>query len=131
MKEITISISIAILLILVAIFIPKPKLTYNNSNNKEQANNVTVVNGVQVVEINVKGGYGPRKSVAKANIPTIIRFKTNNTFDCSSSVRIPSLNIFKMLPQTGNTDIDIGNQNIGKLNGSCGMGMYQFEIEFK
>lgn len=95
------------------------------------ANNVSIVDGKQIIEITARGGYQPRKSVAKAGIPTIIRFKTNGTFDCSSSVRISSLGIFKSLPQTGSTDIDIGNGKVGTLQGSCGMGMYPFQIDFQ
>jgi plastocyanin domain-containing protein len=94
-------------------------------------NNVTVVDGKQIVEISAKGGYHPRKSIAKAGIPTIIRFKTEGTFDCSSSVRIPIMNISKSLPQTGTTDIDVGSQQVAMLQGTCGMGMYPFEVEFK
>lgn len=93
-------------------------------------NNVSVVDGKQIIELQARGGYLPRTSIAQAGIPTVIRFKTKGTFDCSSSVRIPSLNITKMLPQTGSTDIDIGIQPAGILQGSCGMGMYPFEIEF-
>ncbi len=95
------------------------------------ANNVSIVDGKQIIEITARGGYQPRKSVAKAGIPTIIRFKTSGTFDCSSSVRIQSLGIFKSLPQTGLTDIDIGNGKLGILRGSCGMGMYPFEVDFQ
>ena len=95
------------------------------------ANNVSIVDGTQIIEISAKGGYQPRKSVAKAGIPTIIRFDTKGTFDCSSSVRIPSMNITKNLPQTGSTDIDIGTQQVATLQGTCGMGMYPFEVEFQ
>lgn len=102
-----------------------------NKKDKEiKTNNVSIIEGKQIIEITAKGGYKPMISNAKAGIPTIIRFNTNGTFDCSSSVRIPSMNIFKMLPQSGNTDIDLGIQKTGTLNGSCGMGMYPFEIEF-
>ncbi|OHA79764.1 MAG: hypothetical protein A2675_04105 [Candidatus Yonathbacteria bacterium RIFCSPHIGHO2_01_FULL_51_10] len=94
-------------------------------------NNVSIVDGTQIIEIKAKGGYLPRKSVAKAGVPTIIRFDTNGTFDCSSSVRIPSMNISKVLPQTGSTDIDIGIQPVATLDGICGMGMYPFEIDFQ
>ena len=95
------------------------------------ANNVSVVDGKQIIEIRAKGGYQPRKSVARAGIPTIIRFNTKGTFDCSSSVRIPSMGISRSLPQSGSTDIDIGNGRLGTLQGSCGMGMYPFEIDFR
>lgn len=95
------------------------------------ANNVSIVDGKQIIEISAKGGYQPRKSIAKAGIPTIIRFNTKGTFDCSSSVRIPSMNISQVLPQSGSTDIDIGTQQVATLQGSCGMGMYPFEIDFQ
>jgi plastocyanin domain-containing protein len=93
--------------------------------------NVEVKGGVQFITINAKGGYTPTKSIAKSDIPTILRFDTNGTFDCSSSVRIPSMNISKMLPQSGSTDIDLGNPKLGTLQGTCGMGMYSFEVEFQ
>jgi plastocyanin domain-containing protein len=95
------------------------------------SSNVSIVDGKQIIEIEVKGGYRPGKSVAKAGVPTIIRFKTNGTFDCSSAIRIPSLNVSQALPQTGATDIDAGTSTAGVLQGTCGMGMYRFEVEFR
>lgn len=94
-------------------------------------NNVSVVDGKQIIEIRAKGGFLPRITIAKAGLPTIIRFNTSGTFDCSSSVRIPSMNITKVLPPNGSTDIDIGTQKISSLQGTCSMGMYPFEIDFK
>lgn len=94
------------------------------------ADNVSVVDGRQIIELNAKGGYLPMQSTAKAGIPTTLRLNTNGTFDCSSSIRIPSMNISKNLPPTGTTDIDIGTQGVSKFQGTCGMGMYPFEIHF-
>lgn len=95
------------------------------------ANNVSIVGGKQIIEINAKGGYTPRTSVAKAGLPTIVRFVTNGTFDCSSFIRIPSMGISKALPQTGVTDVDVGIAGAGTLQGMCGMGMYLFQINFQ
>ena len=89
------------------------------------------MDGKQIIEIKAKGGFLPRESVAKAGITTVLRLNTNGTFDCSSSVRIPSMNISKVLPSTGTTDIDLGSPNVTTLHGSCGMGMYPFEIKFQ
>jgi plastocyanin domain-containing protein len=127
MKSTIISIIVALGLIGGAMF-----LSSNNSGptNSVPANNVSVVNGQQIVTINAKGGYQPQKSVAKAGLPTTLRFVTSGSFDCSSSIRIPSLGISKILPQTGNTDIDLGTQQVGVLQGTCGMGMYRFEVSF-
>lgn len=128
MKATVLSIIVAIILIGGAFMLANNNGSAGSTVN---ANNVSIVDGKQIIEITARGGYKPRNSVAKAGIPTIIRFETSGTFDCSSSVRIPSLNIFKSLPQSGSTDIDVGTQSVGKLVGSCGMGMYPFSIEFK
>ena len=133
-KNTIISIVVAGALIIFALVLTSGKTNNqnNNSNNTETPiNNVSVVDDKQIIEIRAKGGYQPRKSIAKAGIPTILRFNTNGTFDCSSFVRIPSMNIYKSLPQSGATDIDLSTQPAGTLNGSCGMGMYPFEIEFQ
>lgn len=109
-------------------------LIFSGSGSQSEiiaGNNVTVVDGKQIIEIRARGGYFPRESVAKAGLPTILRFDTNGTFDCSSSVRIPSMNISKLLPQTGTTDIDLGSPVASRLQGTCGMGMYPFEIDFQ
>ena len=103
----------------------------NSSDGSDPENNVTVVNGKQIIEITAKGGYSPERSVAKAGLPTILRFNTKGTFDCSSSVRIPSMNISRSLPPSGVTDIDLGSPKVATLRGTCGMGMYPFEIDFQ
>ena len=95
------------------------------------ANNVSVVDGKQIVEVSVKGGYRPQKSVAKAGMPTILRFATNSTYDCSGAVRIPSIGYSAFLPASGKTDVELGTPQAGILRGMCAMGMYVFEIEFK
>ena len=104
--------------------------TVTGTTTGTASSNVTMENGIQVVTLEARGGYSPRRSLGKAGIPTVVRFSTNGTFDCSLSVRIPSLNISKILPQTGTTDISINTPSIGLFRGSCGMGMYPFEIDF-
>lgn len=128
MKATIISIVVSLVLIGAAIFFVR---TDSVAEKSVVLNNVSVVGGKQIIEIGAKGGYQPRKSVAKAGMPTILRFDTSGTFDCSSSVRIPSLRISKMLPSSGATDIDIGVSQMGVFQGMCGMGMYPFEVEFQ
>lgn len=94
-------------------------------------NNVAIVDGEQFIDLTARGGYSPRKSVAKAGLPTILRFITNGNYDCSSSVRIPSMNLSKNLELSGITEIDLGIPKEGILRGSCSMGMYPFEINFQ
>lgn len=127
MKGIIISIIIAVLLFLGAMMLSSKQ----SPSADIPANNVSVIDGKQIIEIKAKGGYQPRTSVGKAGIPTVIRFNTDGTFDCSASVRIPSLNISKILPQSGSVDIDINTPQVGILRGTCGMGMYPFAIDFQ
>lgn len=128
MKATIISIIVAVVLIGGALVLTRSN---GDAGQVTNANNVSIVDGKQIIEITAKGGYQPRKSIAKAGIPTIIRFNTKGTFDCSSFVRIPSLDISTSLPQSGTTDVDIGSGQLGILKGSCGMGMYPFEIKFE
>jgi len=58
----------------------------------------SIVDGVQIVEIDAKGGYSPRITDAKAGIPTVLKVKTAGTFDCSSAIAIPSLGYRENLP---------------------------------
>jgi plastocyanin domain-containing protein len=95
-------------------------------------NNVSIVDGTQIVEIRAKGGYSPRRSVAKAGVPTILRMKTSGTFDCSGALVIPAINYQENLPMSGNTDITLPAQTAGKtIQGFCAMGMYSFEVDFE
>jgi plastocyanin domain-containing protein len=93
--------------------------------------NVRVVDGKQVVDITARGGYSPRKTTAKAGIPTVLRVSTNGSYDCSVALRIPKLNIAKNLEPTGTEEIDLGTPVAGVMRGLCGMGMYSFEINFQ
>ncbi len=103
----------------------------NSQDTALSVQNVSIADGTQIIEVKAKGGYLPRKSIAKAGIPTILRFNTSGTFDCSAIVRIPSMNLTKNLPPSGITDIALGSAPIGKVQGTCGMGMYPFEIDFQ
>ena len=93
--------------------------------------NVSIVDGKQIIDLRAKGGYEPRRTIAKAGLPTILRLDTKGTFDCSSAVRIPSLNISRNLPPSGTTEIDLGTPKVAILEGTCSMGMYPFEIDFQ
>lgn len=124
----------AIVIFVIGVLIAGGILVVKNGGGGDSdapANNVSIVDGVQIVEVSAKGGYRPKKSVAQAGIPTIPRVKTSSTFDCSRAFRIPSMNYNTILPQSGNTDIDLGSPTAGTLNAMCSMGMYRLSVEFK
>ena len=135
MKSTSISIIVAAVIISAALLIVgsggSGQTTGGNDTSKPSAQNVTVADNVQTIEIRAKGAYTPRVSIAKAGIPTVLRVNTNGTYDCSAAIRIPSLKIAQMLPPSGSTDISLGTQEAGTLRGTCGMGMYNFEIRFQ
>ncbi|MFA5936760.1 MAG: cupredoxin domain-containing protein [Candidatus Paceibacterota bacterium] len=128
-KTTFISIFIVIILIIGAIFLSNNK---SGGSSPVAINNVIIENGKQIITINAKGGYTPKITTAKADMPTIIKIVTNGTFDCSSALSIPSLNYRNNLPPKGETEIEVPSQKTGtKLQGICAMGMYNFSIEFK
>lgn len=99
--------------------------------SSKPTSNVYDEDGIQIIEVAAKGGYSPYETTAKALSPTILRFITDDTFDCSSSVIIPDLRIRKRLPLSGRTDIQLPTipENT-TVTVYCGMGMYYFNLNF-
>ena len=130
MKSLSLSITIAVLLIGGAFF-----LTRNSGTSDESSigatDNVSIVDGTQIVTISARGGYSPKVTSAQADIPTVIKVATTSTFDCSAALVIPSLNYRKNLPPSGETLIEVPPQKAGVVvQGLCAMGMYNFRIRF-
>jgi plastocyanin domain-containing protein len=130
-NKITVALIAGALIVLTALFIFKGEGGSAQSKNPENAENVYMSGGEQVINITVKGGYFPKVSSAKAGVPTTLRFNTKGTFDCSSAVVIPSLNYRANLSPSGITEVDVPAQEPGtKLRGTCSMGMYSFTVNF-
>jgi len=106
-------------------------LVGSGGGKQASGNNVEIRDGVQYVTIEARGGYFPKVSVAQAGIPTKLIMKTTGTFDCSAALMVRAANFQEILPQSGETEIDLGTKNAGeKVEGICGMGMYSFKINF-
>lgn len=130
-KTASIIITIALVIGLGIVFIGGSKTKNSDTSSTQQVQNVEVKDGIQYITIDAKAGYSPKVSTAKADIPTKLIIKTNGTYDCSSSLVIHSIGFQKILAQTGEEIIDIGTPKIGEaLQGVCGMGMYNFLINF-
>ncbi len=122
-KVLSVIITIGLVVVMAIVFTNKP--------SEKVADNVSIRDGIQYITINAVGGYSPKESFAEAGIPTKLIMKTNGAFDCSASLVIHSINYQKVLPQTGETEIDLGTPKAGEpLKGVCGMGMYSFQINF-
>jgi plastocyanin domain-containing protein len=108
-----------------------PRTINSNNISINDGENIEIKDGIQYITIDAKGGYSPKVSSAQAGIPTKLIIKTNNTYDCSSSLRISSVGFQKILPKTGEEIIDLGIPKTGEpIRGVCGMGMYSFLINF-
>lgn len=109
-------------------------LAMQNSDGKNVTSNTDVVSisgDTQYIDIEAKGGYFPEFIEAQADIKTVLRVSTKNTFDCSSALTIPSLDVQENLPANGKTEISLEPQEKGyELDGTCSMGMYSFKIRF-
>ncbi len=83
--------------------------------------------------ISVKSdGYYPQVARAKADEPLKLSMVTDQTYSCARALVIPSLNVQKVLPESGTVTFDIPPQPAGsKLFYSCSMGMYSGVIEFE
>ncbi|MFA6445656.1 MAG: hypothetical protein WCW14_00185 [Candidatus Paceibacterota bacterium] len=129
-KNTIISLFIAAVLIIGSILLVGQKNSSTTNNNPTNSN-VSIENDIQIIEITTRGGYSPQYTLAKANIPTIIRMKTSGTFSCASSLVIPKIDYRSNLPPTGTVDIPIEPQKVGsEITGLCAMGMYNFSIKF-
>ncbi len=95
-----------------------------------QSQNVEIRDGVQYVTVTAKGGYSPRVMQIKGGLPTKLVIKTDGTYDCSASLLVRSVGFQKILQPTGEEVIDLGTPKLGeKVQGVCGMGMYNFQIK--
>jgi sulfite exporter TauE/SafE len=81
--------------------------------------------GAQDVTINVEDrGYVASTNTLKAGVPVKLTLTTQEAFGCIRAFSIPSLNISKVLPETGQTVIEFTPKKTGLLSYSCSMGMY-------
>lgn len=129
-KNTILSIIISIAIIGGTMYLVSEKPTTSEGGDVAQSQNVEIKDGVQYVTVTAQGGYSPRVSVIQPDVPTKLIVKTNGTYDCSASLVIRSIGFQKILEPTGEVVIDFGTPKSGeKIQGVCGMGMYNFQIK--
>lgn len=128
-KNTIISIIISIVLIGGTLYFVSGRST-PSGGEAVQSQNVEIKDGVQYVTVTAKGGYSPRVTQIQSGIPTKLVVKTDGTYDCSASLVVRSVGFQKILQPTGEEVIDLGTPKSGeKVQGVCGMGMYNFQIK--
>lgn len=86
---------------------------------------VSIVDGEQLVEIvATKGSYRPSNVLARSGVRTTLVVRSEKATGCVRSLIIPSKDVDRVLPINGETRIDLGVLSAGRIDYSCGMGMY-------
>lgn len=105
--------------------VPEPVSAKSASGSTEPLSNIVKINVVN-------SGYSPNRVAAPAGQPIQLILTTKNTQSCSRAFVIPSLNIQKVLPATGETTLNLPAQKAGSsLRFTCSMGMYTGVIQFQ
>jgi len=83
----------------------------------------TVTNGHQEVVITAaRSGYSPPNAEIAAGIPTTLVVRSESAAGCVRAFTIGDTET--VLPESGDTRIDLGTPTPGTLHYACGMGMY-------
>jgi sulfite exporter TauE/SafE len=85
---------------------------------------VTADGSQLVVVTAVEGAYRPRNIEVAASKPTRLVVRSDDARGCVRAFVIASRDVQKILPVNGDTIIDLGVLQPGRLEYSCGMGMY-------
>jgi uncharacterized protein len=84
-----------------------------------------VTGGLQVLHIDaLSGGYSPQSIAAKAGVPTKLVIHTDGTRSCIVYTVFPTIGKQIALPDSGDTEVDLGSLAAGEVPISCSMGMY-------
>ena len=83
---------------------------------------MTEQGGVQVVRIDVKGGYSPAVIRVRAGSPVRLEFHRDETNPCTEEVVVPDFGIRTFLPAHRTTPVSF-TPSEGKHEFACGMGM--------
>ena len=86
--------------------------------------------GQQRVVITVRPrGYTPSRLAVRAGVPTTLVLRSDGADGCTSAIVFPTLGLQRMLPEEGDTVIDVGRLRPGTHRFTCAMGMYGGTLE--
>lgn len=97
--------------------------TVGISDPTPDASTTTVTDGHQEVVVTASGsGYSPRNVVIQAGVPTTLIVRSDGVRGCVRSFDLGGTET--LLPESGDTRIDLGTPTPGTRHYACGMGMY-------
>lgn len=88
-----------------------------------RAQAAVVGEGVQRVQVTVRGGYNPSVVQVRQGIPVEIEFDRQETGDCSARVVFPDLHVSAALPAHQRTTVRFTPQQPGSFAFTCAMNM--------
>ncbi len=80
-------------------------------------------NGVQEMEIVVRGGYSPDLIRVHQGVPLRLVFDRRESGDCTSRVVFPDFGVSQTLPAFGKATLEFTPDRAGKFGFACGMNM--------
>ena len=89
----------------------------------KKASSALVKDGVQEVEITVKGGYSPGLIRVTEGVPLRLIFDRQETGECTSRVVFPDFMVNKSLAPYQRTAVDLMPARSGEFGFACGMNM--------
>lgn len=93
------------------------------------ASTVTIENGTQTAVITVTPGrFSPANLALEAGVPTTVTFRSQDAYGCVRALVIPAAGVETVLPENGDTRLDLGVTTAGRIDYSCSMGMYSGTI---
>jgi plastocyanin domain-containing protein len=87
--------------------------------------------GIQEVDVTVKGGYQPAAILVKAGQPLRLNFTRREASLCGEEVVLPDFGKRAHLPEDKTVSIEITPQMPGEYGFACGMNMYKGKLIVK
>jgi plastocyanin domain-containing protein len=84
--------------------------------------------GVQEIDITVKGGYSPDVVVVRAGAPVRLNFYRDETASCSDRVIFGDFHIARDLPAFKTTAVEFTPERAGEFTWTCGMSMMRGKL---
>jgi plastocyanin domain-containing protein len=88
----------------------------------------SVAEGVQEIDVTVKGGYQPATIIAKAGQRVRLNFTRRESTPCGEEVVLPDFGKRAHLPQDKTVHIEVTPDKPGEYEFTCGMNMYRGKL---
>ena len=88
-----------------------------------KASTAVLADGVQRLEVTVRGGYSPEVLRVRQGVPVELTFDRQESGDCTSRVVFPDLHVGASLPAWRRTTVRLDPAEAGQFGFACGMNM--------